>query len=86
MQSKKIFTIYDSKVEAYAMPWYAHTEGEAIRSFQEAVNDQNSAYAKYPEDFTLFLIGEFSENDAKLTAYDAKKSIINAMELTKKEN
>jgi len=54
-------SVFDVKAKAYSRPIPMLTEGEAIRSFSDAVNDKTSIYWKHPEDFILFLIGSFDE-------------------------
>ena len=61
----KVFTVFDSKAEAYLQPFYGKSKGEAIRSFIEAANDKQSQIGKYPEDFTLFDLGEFDDSTSR---------------------
>jgi len=61
----KIFTIYDSKAQAYLTPFFLHEDGMAIRVFADCVNDKNHQFGKHPEDYTLFNIGSWSDNKAK---------------------
>jgi hypothetical protein len=60
----KVFSIYDSKAEAYLRPFYDITRGSAIRAVSEAVNDKTTSFAKYPGDFCLFELGEFDDSCA----------------------
>lgn len=76
----KIFTIYDSKTEAYMSPFFNHATGGAIRSFEEACRDESSTFHKYPTDFTLFEIGTFDDTTAQITLHDAKISLGSANE------
>lgn len=57
----QIFSIYDKKAQAYANPFYYHQKGQAIRAFEDAVNDVQSPFFKHPEDFCLFLVGEWDD-------------------------
>ncbi len=68
------YTVYDSATEAHMRPFFAQTDGEAIRSFQDAVNDPQSAFYKHPADFTLFAIGSF---DDSLAVFDNKHAPVN---------
>jgi len=63
----KIFTIYDSKAEAYLTPFFLKTNALAIREFETVSNQPESNFCKYPEDYTLFLLGEYSEETAIFT-------------------
>ena len=57
----KMFSIYDHKAKAYQLPFYLRQSGEALREFSDLVNDEKSRVIKHPEDYTLFLLGEFDE-------------------------
>lgn len=77
----KIFTVYDSKTEAYLQPFYEPSIGGALRNFEEAANDPESPIHKYSADFTLFLIGEFDNSNANFEIRDTPKSLALASEL-----
>lgn len=79
----QIFSIYDIKSKTFGQPFFSQTEGTARRSFQDLANDPQSQVNKYPDDFTLFLIGSFDDDDAELLAIDGvgKKSLCNALEV-----
>jgi len=62
MQILQAFAIYDKKAQAYIYPHFTTTKGQAIRSFEDAVNDPSSAFFKHPEDFCLFHLGEYSDS------------------------
>lgn len=76
----KIYTVYDSKVEAYLQPFYVRSKGEAIRAFTETVNDPQSLVGKHPADYTLFEIGEFDDQTAKIKSLAANISLGTAIE------
>ena len=42
MSSKKVFAVYDSKVQAYMNPFCMETSGQAIRGWIDAVNDEKN--------------------------------------------
>lgn len=71
----KAYTVYDSATEAHMRPFFALTDGEAIRSFSDAVNDPQSAFSKHPADFTLFSIGEYDDNLATFSNNDAPRNL-----------
>lgn len=77
---KKIFTVYDSKAEAYLTPFFMSTSGEAIRAFSDSVKNRESAINKHPEDYTLFEIGLFDETAAAIVTHDALISLAIALE------
>lgn len=61
----KVFSVYDSKVEAFMQPLFFTTGGQAIRVFADTVNSPNHQFAAHPEDFTLFELGSFDDATAK---------------------
>jgi len=64
----QVFTVYDSKAEAYIQPWYSQTLGTAIRSFEQAVNNEEHDFFKFAADYTLFHLGDFDQSTAEFTA------------------
>ncbi|AXL15275.1 nonstructural protein [Microviridae sp.] len=58
-----IFSIYDSKAEAYLPPFFLHQMAMARRAFHDAVNNPESQINKHPADYTLFQIGTFDDDD-----------------------
>lgn len=57
----QVFTVYDSKAEAYLQPFFSVSKGAAIRSFSDAINDSQSTIGKHPEDYILFALGSFDD-------------------------
>lgn len=76
----KVYSIYDCKTEAYLQPIYAQSKGAVIRSFSEAVNDPKTNFAKYPEDFTLFELGDWDDLNAEFILHKTPISIGKAIE------
>lgn len=60
------FAIYDAKAESYGPPFFEQSKGSAIRAFTEAANDRTSTIGKYPADFSLFHIGTYNPDDARM--------------------
>lgn len=60
----KIFCIRDRAADVFTQPFFMPTNGVAIRSFSDEINraapDNNMN--KHPEDFDLYLMGEFDDN------------------------
>ncbi len=62
----KMYVIYDSKAKAYMQPWFLTTTPMAQRLFTDCVNDKDHNFGRHPEDYTLFTIGNFDDNNAKI--------------------
>lgn len=80
----KIFAIYDQKAKVFIPPFYAHNEGTALRQFSNAINSPDSDMSKYPEDFTLFLIGEFDDNKGEITG-KAPSTMVNGLQMVEEK-
>lgn len=61
-----MLAVYDNKAKAYLRPIYVNTKGEGIRVFSDLCNDPTHGFGKHPEDYTLFLIGTWDDNSAKV--------------------
>lgn len=57
------YSVYDAKALVYAPPFFAATDGAALRSFQELANDLNTTVGKYPTDFSLWRIGSYDDQN-----------------------
>lgn len=69
--NQMVYTVYDSKTEAYLPPFFMKTKGQAIRAFTDTVNNRESQFWQHPADFTLFEIGEYNEASGELLNHDA---------------
>lgn len=72
MQVLKLYSIYDNKLGAFMRPWCAETHGMATRLFASNVANPESMMHQYPEDYTLFYIGEFHEENGVLVSAKAE--------------
>lgn len=62
----KVYAIQDVKAGHYATPFFMASNGLAIRAFSDLVKDQQSTLSRHPDDFKLFLIGEYDDNSGEL--------------------
>jgi len=63
-----VFSVFDSKVGAYANPFFVRTRGEAVRSFSDASQDDSLPFKKHPADYQLYLVGSWDEVSGRLGA------------------
>lgn len=64
----KVFSIRDSKIEAFMQPFFAQTTAAGIRIWADSVNG-DTGFAKHPLDYCLFELGEFDQEKGSLTAH-----------------
>lgn len=76
----KAYAIWDEKASCYLQPAFHPTKGLAIREFTDIVKNPGNPINKYPGDFTLFEIGEYDNENAKLLPHPAPISIGTATE------
>ena len=76
----KIFTVYDAKAEAYMQPFFMQSTGQALRSFEDTVNNPESIFNKHAEDFTIFEIGTFEDSNAFFQMHESKIPLGTAIE------
>lgn len=74
-----MFSVYDSKAEAYLPPFLSQNANVAIRSMRQAISDPNHSFCKHAEDYTLFEVGTFDDNTGDVINTEPKKSLGNAL-------
>lgn len=61
----KLYSIYDSKAEQFSPPQVYLNDMIALRAFEGIVNDDKMFIKKYPEDFSLYYIGNIGDGDGR---------------------
>lgn len=82
----KMYTVYDSKAEAYKTPFFMQTKGLALRSWEDTVNDQQTTFYKHPGDFTLFEVGEYDDQTGEVVNWETKISLGTALEFIERDS
>jgi len=76
----KVYSVYDSKVEAYLPPLFMKSKGEFLRAFTKAANDEKSQIGEYPQDYTAFEIGSWDDGSCKFELHKTPISLGVAIE------
>lgn len=76
----KVFTVFDSAIQAYKQPFHCVTRGEALRSWMQAVVDEKLPFHVSPGDYTLFEIGEYDDHEGCYHMHKAKENLGTALE------
>lgn len=66
MATMLICAVRDSAVDAYGIPIFVRARGEAIRSFMDEVRRKDSTMGQHPEDYTLYLLGEYDLSSGRI--------------------
>jgi len=66
-----IISIRDIVANIYSQPAYTQSKGSALRSFSTEVNraDENNQLYKHPNDFELYALGTFDDEEASFELY-----------------
>jgi len=67
----RVFSVYDSKGEAYLQPFMQKTRALAIRLFEQATIDTDHDFSLYAADYTLFELGSWNVNTGRYELLDA---------------
>ena len=77
----KMYSIRDQKSEIFNIPFYKLTDGEAQRDFGRLANDPQSMISLYPQDFDLYYLGIYDDNNGKFDLVDTPLHVIKAVQL-----
>lgn len=77
----RIFSVYDTKSEAYLQPFFMSTSGQAIRAITDCANDPNHQFGRHPADYTLFDLGQFDDNHATWDLKETPVALVKCLEL-----
>jgi hypothetical protein len=83
----KMYSVYDRKSEIHQPPCYCHNTGHAMRVFSMAFhNGETNQLTSYPEDFQLFEVGSFDDQDASIAGLSKPHLICSGTELMNASN
>lgn len=75
------YSIYDKKALTYFHPFYAPTDGSAIRSFRDLVEDTNTQMGRHPGDFAMYCVGEWDDQFGRFEPHSPLRHVIDASAL-----
>lgn len=64
---KNIYAIKDNKM-GFEQIFIAPNNASAMRMFGDTCKDENTLFAKHPEDFELYKVGEMDDNTGAIIA------------------
>lgn len=59
--TRNIYSVFDVKAELYGPIFMMKSHGEALRGFQDLVEDKNTMPGRHPGDFKLVHLGSFDD-------------------------
>ena len=69
----KIYSIFDTASGMYFRPFFMQSDGQAARAFKDLSTDLEHDVGKHPEDYTLFCLGEWDDNNGEIIAEDPRR-------------
>lgn len=70
-----VYSVFDAAIGLYLQPFFMRTDKEAVRAVGVVLTDPNHQFARNPEDFTLFRLGDWTEADGSFKCGDPMRMI-----------
>ena len=58
----RAYSLFDNKGLMYSPPFFAPTDGAAVRIVRDTVQDTNTSVGRHPADYVLYLVGEYDDS------------------------
>lgn len=78
-----IFAVKDNAVQSFQMPQFVVHIGGAVRWFTDQVNNPETPYYKHPEDYDLYELGDYDDQDGMLTRKPKAELIVRGKDLVR---
>ncbi len=75
-----VYSIFDQASGLYSRPFFDGSDASATRMFSEIATDAEHPVGKHPEDYTLFRLGIFDDENGDLIT-EINSSLATALEL-----
>jgi len=75
-----VCSIRDSALDAFGVPMFMVSRGQAIRGFTDECNRAESAIAKHPECYELFYLGTWEDGVSDFDCGASPTSMIRALD------
>lgn len=70
-----MLAVRDSKMDEFGIPMFFGTEAACVRAVGDQVN-KDGPWHDHPEDFELFVVGEYETDFAQVVPMDRPRSVI----------
>lgn len=75
-----VYAVLDTVVGAFNQPFFARSEGEALRMIRSAVNSPGSGFHENPGDYQLVNLGTYDDSTGVIDAH-SPLSVVNLSSL-----
>lgn len=76
-----VVAVRDSAVDAFSRPFFVPSIPVAVRSFRDEVANPESPMFKHPEDYVLWELGVFDEDDGRFENLAAPRQVLRAVDV-----
>lgn len=77
------YSIYDNKALQYYPPFFASTDGAAVRNFADLANDAQTNVGRHPSDYVLYCVGIYDDGNGQLLPEQPLRHVCDATSLLK---
>lgn len=77
----RAYSLFDRKALVYHQPFFAPTNGAAVRLLQDTVNDSATAISRHPADYVLYCVGHYNDQDGVMFPYAPLEHVVDAVAL-----
>lgn len=78
---QNLYSLYDNASQLYWAPFAAENDDVAKRSLRMMAVDERSIISKAPNDYSLYLVGDFDPDDGQLSPLSKPLKISTVSEL-----
>lgn len=76
-----MYCVEDVRARRFIPPFLSENNQTAVRTFAAMANNEESLINRNPEDFRLWLVGNFDPCDGQIDVLDSREFIIEAVDL-----
>lgn len=78
-------SVFDAKVQVWSQPFVMQNKGALTRAWEESCNDPQTQFFKHPTDFSMFIIGEWDDENGQIRMLESKHPIGTAIEFKREQ-
>lgn len=81
----RAYSIFDKKALCYHPPFFAVTDGSAVRSFSDLANDVATAIGRHPGDYSLWQVAAFDDSSGQFMVVQPSLFVADAAHLVERQ-
>lgn len=81
----KIFSVLDTRAGHFLNPFSDTSSVQALRGFEQACGEPNSAFNRHPDDFALMELAEFEPSTGTLNVHAAPVNLASARSMLRRD-